>query len=214
MKKIPFIIIFSVIIFSCKAQTRNSKENNGMQHFDINKFLENNPKGDEKIITKENGFKVRQMDYGEYYIEDITKLNSPEVHRKGYFKKTGRLCFESDRFDSFSYGIEKTYNENGELIKEVFYDKDYKFSIDDLQKKMKEVYNVDIMDKKQTRLVNRTAVDTRLKFPYYQVLVNSGIASFTDYLLNGNTGEIIYISKTIRDYEKDTVDEYIKSLKK
>ena len=53
MKKIPFIIIFSVIIFSCKAQTRNSTENNGMQHFDINKFLENNPKGDENILQQE-----------------------------------------------------------------------------------------------------------------------------------------------------------------
>ena len=218
MKKIPFIIIFSVIIFSCKAQTRNSTDNNKtntMEKFNIEKYknlpinpetgLQILPNGDEAQVFKGSGDKG--------FVQRINKINTPYIFFKSFFEN-GNLQAEGVNFYSTVIKIYKEYNENGELIKEIDYDKDYKFSIEDLQKEMKKTYNVDIMDKKQTRSVSRTTIDSRIKFPYYQVVINSGFASFTNYLLNGNTGEIIYISKTIRDYEKDTVDEYIKSLKK
>ena len=218
MKKIPFIIIFSVIIFSCKAQTRNSTDNNKtntMEKFNIEKYknlpinpetgLQILPNGDEAQVFKGSGDKG--------FVQRINKINTPYIFFKSFFEN-GNLQAEGVNFYSTVIKIYKEYNENGELIKEIDYDKDYKFSIEDLQKEMKKTYNVDIMDKKQTRSVSRTTIDSRIKFPYYQVVINSGFASFTNYLLNGNTGEIIYISKTILDYEKDTVDEYIKSLKK
>ena len=221
MKKIPFIIIFSVIIFSCKAQTRNSTDNNKtntMEKFDYkmyNDLIKDSQFLSYGYVILSNGDKLQIFKGSENkgFIQKTGKKNtSYELYK--VFYENGNLQFMSTHFYDFSIGISKEYNENGELIKEIDYDKDYKFSIEDLQKKMKATYNVDIMDKKQTRSVSRTTIDPRIKFPYYQVVINSGIASFTNYLLNGNTGEIIYISKTIRDYEKDTVDEYIKSLKK
>lgn len=79
---------------------------------------------------------------------------------------------------------------------------------------MKNDYSVNILDKKQTRSVGRVKTDKRINFAYYHVVVNSNIASFTEYLLNGTTGEVFYTIETIRGDEKDAVDEYVKTLKK
>ena len=220
MKKIIIIVLISIAV-SCKSQIKNSTDKNKtntMEKFDITFFKkfekdENYTSSDKDIFYKLNDKRYRIQFYKEIQVEE-TNINSPNIFYKIYYKNSNHLKSSGNDFYDFPIGITKEYNENGELIKETDYDKDYKFSIEDLQKKMKATYNVDIMDKKQTRSVSRTTIDPRIKFPYYQVLVNSGIASFTDYLLNGNTGEVIYKLSYVRDYEKDTVDEYIKSLKK
>ena len=220
MKKIIIIVLISIAV-SCKSQIKNSTDKNKtntMEKFDITFFKkfekdENYTSSDKDIFYKLNDKRYRIQFYKEIQVEE-TNINSPNIFYKIYYKNSNHLKSSGNDFYDFPIGITKEYNENVELIKETDYDKDYKFSIEDLQKKMKATYNVDIMDKKQTRSVSRTTIDPRIKFPYYQVLVNSGIASFTDYLLNGNTGEVIYKLSYVRDYEKDTVDEYIKSLKK
>ena len=140
MKKIPFIIIFSVIIFSCKAQTRNSTDNNKtntMEKFNIEKYknlpinpetgLQILPNGDEAQVFKGSGDKG--------FVQRINKINTPYIFFKSFFEN-GNLQAEGVNFYSTVIKIYKEYNENGELIKEIDYDKDYKFSIEDLQKEM------------------------------------------------------------------------------
>ena len=216
MKKVITATILLLTI-SCKSQTENSSginKTNTMEKFNINKYnnLPINPKTGLQILPNGDDVQMFKGSGNIGFVERINKAGTPYLFFKSFYEN-GNLQAEGVDFYSMSIRIYKEYSENGELIKEIDYDKDYKFSIEDLQKEMKESYNVDIMDKKQTRSVGRTKIDTRLKFPYYQVIVNSGVASFTDYLLNGNTGEVIYKLSYVRDYEKDVIDEYLKSLK-
>lgn len=189
-----------------------------MGKFDINLFnkLE---KDDKQVSTEEDGFykfqdkRYRISLYKEIQVEE-TNVNSPNSYYKVYFKKSRQLKAEGNNFYSFPIGISKEFDEKGNLINEIDYNKDYQFSIEDLQKKMKEIYNVDIMNKNQTRSVSRTTIDPRIKFPYYQIVVNTGKASFNNYLLKGNTGEMFYKIEIIRGEERDVIDEYVKILKK
>ncbi len=220
MKKL-IITTFILLIISCKGQTEkntSNKKTNTMEKFDINKF--NKLEKDDEYLTTEDEFfyklnekRFKVLLYEEIDVEE-TDINSPNLFYKVYFRKSKQLKSVGKLFYSIPIGISKEYSEKGELLKEIDHEKDYKFNIDDLQKKMKQDYDVDIMDKKQTRSVGRTVNYPGIKFPYYSVVVNSGIGKFTSYLLNGNTGEVFYTLKTIRGEEKVTVEEYLKSLKK
>lgn len=210
-----------LLTVNCNAQTKNTTDNNKtktIEKFDITFFNklekdDNYTSSDEDMFYKFQDKRYRIILHKEIQVEE-TDINSPNLNYKVYFKKSGQLKAEGNSFYSFPIGISKEFDEKGYLIKEIDYNKDYKFSIKDLQKKMKETYNVDIMNTKETRSVSRTNIDPRIKFPYYQVVVNTGKASSNNYLLNGNTGEIFYKIEIFRGDEKDAVNEYIKTLKK
>ncbi|MEO8236490.1 MAG: hypothetical protein ABI576_00180 [Flavobacterium sp.] len=217
MKKI-IIAILLLLTASCKSQTENITDRNKtktMEKFNTEKYknLPINPETGLQILPNGDDVEILKGSNNKGFVERINKANTPYIFFKSFYDN-GNLQAEGVSIYGTIINKHKEFDEKGHLIKEIDYNKDYKFSIEDLQKKMKETYNVDIMNTKQTRSVSRTTIDTRIKFPYYQVVVNTGKASFNNYLLNGNTGEIFYKIEIIRGDERDVIDEYIKTLKK
>ena len=77
------------------------------------------------------------------------EINSPYRTVKGYFKKNNLLESEGLSFYSVGIGTVRWYDENGYLKREINRDKEFNiFSIDNLIKKMKTEYNVDLLDMK------------------------------------------------------------------
>jgi Uncharacterized alpha/beta hydrolase domain (DUF2235) len=81
-----------------------------------------------------------------YIFLKYKKKNSTFQTRKAYFKKNGILKKTITNFYAFPIEITKEYDETGKLIKEIDNDLPYKFSIIDLQKKIKIEYQVDIVE--------------------------------------------------------------------
>lgn len=62
-----------------------------------------------------------------------------------YNKKSSLLQLKGQTFYNFPIGVWKEYDENGKLIKETNWDKNYPFKVEDLCKLIKEEYGVDLM---------------------------------------------------------------------
>jgi len=219
MRKLIYLL--SLLIFNnCRGQITNNQNStmNTTEKFDIDKFnkLEkdnNYSSTKEDLFFKSNDKKYRILLDNEIQVEE-TDINSPYMIYKVYFKKSRQLKAICKKFYGIPIGIDKLYDEAGNLIKETNNDLPYKFSIEDLATKMKNEYNIDTYNQKQVFTILRTYRDTSLSFPYYEIIIHNGIASYKHYLINATTGQTIFVLNMIRGEDKLLVDEYLKSLKK
>src|SRR5690606_10818410 len=108
---------------------------------------------------------------------------------------TGVLIKEGQSFSMAPYGRSREYDNKGNMVKEIDWDMNFDFSIDNLIKKMKNEYQVDIL--------NRYLIGVSRSFrnsydiPYYEVNVRhpqggeQGIYYFIDGK-NGNTITVLH----------------------
>ena len=159
MKQILLTAILSLMI-GCKGQNNNSIITNikkdTMEYMDKKKYFENvKPEG--YIFTRPNGEIVTQTENEDHtFDEQIKILNSP-YHIYKEFHTNTTLKSKTTEFYTFPIGITKEYNENGKLIKETNWEKDYSFSVEDLVKKIKSEFGIDLIqdyrDKKSTQMI-------------------------------------------------------------
>ncbi|MFK7002185.1 hypothetical protein [Flavobacterium oreochromis] len=215
MKKI-FILLIFFVFKNCSGQIKNGNDKN-MEKFDIvkyNELLKDSFFADYGYYYAENGDRIQifKGSNNKGFVQKIIKKDSPFKIYKSYFENL-YLQTESNFFYDFQIGISKEYDDNGNLIKEINNDIDFKFNVEDLIKKMKESYNIDIMNTKIIHAIVRNSKDVRIKKSYYHIIVKSGIAVYKEFLIDGNSGDSLFILENKRDYEKDIVDEYLKSKK-
>ena len=97
---------------------------------------------------------------GVYYNSEIIEIseqeiNSPYRTTKEYFRKNNLLKSERQSFYSAGIGTARWYDKKGYLMKEINRDKELNiFSVDNLIKKMKTEYNVDLLDMKPYQRIN------------------------------------------------------------
>ena len=188
MKKI-ILAIFLFSILGCKSQIVKT---NNMENFDLKKFRENNSNENHIGFLLENGDKVQQFTggSGKGFVERIEKKNIPFTIVKAYHENTV-ISSKGEEFYDFPIGTWQYYNEIGNLIKEVNYDKEYKFSISNLAKKMKDEYKIDILLKSPWI---RTLRDKSNIGVIYKVIVFLNESKYSDtknYIIDGNTGKTI-----------------------
>lgn len=197
------IIIIATLLFSivsCKSQIANTKKN--MEYFNIDKFknLPTNP--ETGLLILENGDEVYYFkgsnDKG--FIERTEKKNTPITILKAFHENTSLLT-KGEEFYNFRVGIYKIYDENGNLTEEINYDKDYKFSIDDLIKKMKEEYKIDILKRSPWIKVMRDKIDSGVIYKVMVYLKENKYSDTKNYTIDGTTGKVI--SEKILSYPKE-----------
>ena len=189
--------------------------------FNILKFKIKNRKGEYSFV--DDGVEVRQMENIDYSSKRL-KIDGYYEYRKypncayeffSEYDKKGLLMLTVTTFYNIECGIFKRYNKLGNVVEEENLDAPYTFSIDDLIDKMKDEYDVDILNVGLVRTASRGFAD-EVNMPFYQVNVKDVTTNFIVhiYLIDGATGETLLT--TTRETHKSgqpsetVIDEYIR----
>ena len=170
--------------------------------FDIKKF------DSEKIYNKQStvlevndtlkdSTTIKRYEYSDGYIEIIQVLNSPIKITKSYFKNTGNIKTISKEFSGCPIGFWNAYNENGKLVKQTNWDKNYSFSVYDLAEKFKKEFDIDIMHTNQALFA--PVVRGYENVSYYEVWISKRCMCDSRVIrVDGNSGKIL--SERIQPY--------------
>lgn len=123
----------------------------------------------------------------EYIVETTDPPNSRSSYVV-YFADSCNLKMTAEKYFSFNSGIWKYYKDSGELIKEVDYEKDFPFSVSDLDKMLRNK-GIYIFKNNSRILVNRG----HDPYPYYKVYypVRENSLEMITFVINGINGEIM-----------------------
>jgi hypothetical protein len=219
MKSIIWLVLL-LLFNSCNAQKQN-KTKDSLKYYNANQYKdwEKDPdylssySEEDKFLMKGNE-RVRIWKDEKIHIEKSNKI-SPYTFYKTYSSGNKILLSEWIEFYRTFTGINRQYNENGKLIKEKDWDLPYPFSIEDLTKKFKKEYNVDIENRKNVRNVYRIERSKTLGIPTYQVVLKTEVGNkWVEYLVDGKTGKTLYIMKYSEGDDTDIFEEYLKSIGK
>lgn len=192
MKKILILTIIQILLFNCKTLDQNNKN---MEKIDLKKFKNKNILVNH-TYREETDDTIVEYELYAYGDRDIISVNtykkdSPYYTKKTYYRSNNQLMAESSYFYRTPIGISKKYDEKGNLTEEIDWAKLEKrtFSIDDLIKKMKDEFDIDLLNPKNKE-VSRGGNPTTY---YYSVAVKkSDQAPFFRLIeINVQTGELI-----------------------
>ena len=199
------VIVFSLFVCTqgC-AQTDSVEHNKGKsmrRYFDIKTFNENqNRSGNYRYTTYD--MSIRQYTLYdsnsllEGYVEDCRELHTPYSYYYRYDTR-GRLRQMSVSFSGFHIGKAYSYDSLGQITEEKDYSAPYKFKLSDLIEKMKKEYGCDLLNKERTYRVSRSKGERNLKRAWYSVYyldANDDMCG-DEYLIDGTTGETLYVIK-------------------
>ena len=157
----------------------------------FNKLLfEKNKIDGECNITLDDGTEIRQWESPpDYYVEQIKKPNSPYEIYKQFYYDNGLLKKSGNRFYNFNIGIWYEYDVIGNKIESQDYEKNYQFSLADLDEKMHKM-GIDIMIEKPGVIVKRTSFGKPLYFVTYPINSDNPYDVY-ELTIDGKTGETL-----------------------
>ena len=201
------LIVIVLSLFVCTqgcAQTGSVEHNKGKnmkRYFDIKTFNENQDRAGyyefktyDMSIEQRKRYDSNKQLIG--YIEVCEELRRPYRYYYEYDTK-GNLRHMSVSFCGFHIGNEYYYDSLGQITETIDYSAPYKFKLSDLIEKMKKEYGCDLLNKERTYRVSRSKGERNLKRPWYSVYyldANEHMAG-DEYLIDGTTGETLYIIK-------------------
>ena len=221
------IVLFYIQnVYSQNNSNNYSIKRDSMEYFNIDKYKD--WEVDESHSTTE-GYKFLKRGNDRIEIcynnegilvrfKNIKKIYSVQ---KGFSNDTKRLIFIADYFGQIEIGIDKEYNENGQIIKETNNELPYNFTLKQVIEKIKKEEMIDLEDRTQGGVLSRFVYKSLNNKPFYKVSLQSKKSELKrDYLIiDGNTGELLF--RTIRyfptydeDKELSPFDEYLSNLKK
>ncbi|AWK04001.1 hypothetical protein HYN56_07055 [Flavobacterium crocinum] len=220
-----FIMLLLITQNSCSSQNKKESRNNQkkidtMKTFNIDVYKDWEIDTDwlsnenDKHLKKGNE-RIRIICHGTIQVEknDIT---TPYKYYYVYDSKSKLLTSYGKLFILLEIGKWSYYDENGKLIKEIDFDKPYKFSISDLINKFNKEYNLDLEKPKTVFNLYRYEEKEYLNIPIYEVGINKDAYSsdIEYYLVDGNNGKTLYSIKIAEGEIKSPLNEYIKQVKK
>jgi len=201
------LVIIVLSLFVCThgcAQTDSVEHNKGKnmkRYFDIKTFNENQDRsGNYRYTTYD--MSIRQYSLYdsnrllEGYVEDCRELHTPYSYYYRYDTR-GRLRQMSVSFSGILIGKAYSYDSLGRITEEKDYSAPYKFKLSDLIEKMKKEYGCDLLNKERVAAVSRSEGEKDLKRPWYSVYyldANDDMCG-DEYLIDGTTGETLYVIK-------------------
>ncbi|MFB9075922.1 hypothetical protein ACFFLS_13395 [Flavobacterium procerum] len=202
MRNIILLFLFlslNNIFAQTKKKTTSTVKKENKEYFDIEKYkdweIDNDHSTKENYKFLKRGSERVEIDFSEDAIKlSLKNINSPYEFVKVFSNSTKRLFGEAIYFYQFPIGIDKDYDENGKLIKEMNNDKLYKFSVQKLIQKFKKEYHVDLEDFKLENYVERFESEELKGKAFYGVgLVSEENKNKTRYyLIDGTTGKLLY----------------------
>jgi hypothetical protein len=210
--KITFMInyittlILLISIFSCKAQNKNPKtatqKKDTMEYFDKNKYdkLAINIKTNLKTLP--NGDEV-YIDEGAEKNEIVLKIEKKNTPFQDYYEyyDNNVLKIKSTLFYGIQFGIRKEYERTGKLIKETNFEKNYKFSIENVCELIKREYGLDLIKKSSpndsirywcNRIKSEVFKGDERYCYYVTIGINIEGGAGKIIAIDGNTGKILY----------------------
>ena len=201
------LIVIVLSLFVCTqgcAQTGSVEHNKGKnmkRYFDIKTFNEFHGRSGHHEYKTYNMSITQRADYDSNrqligYIEVCEELRRPYRYYYEYDTK-GNLRHMIVSFSGFHIGKGYRYDSLGRITEEKDYSAPYKFKLSDLIEKMKKEYGCDLLNKERTYRVSRSKGERNLKRPWYSVyyLDANEHMSGDEYLIDGTTGETLYIIK-------------------
>ena len=201
------LIVIVLSLFVCTqgcAQTDGVEHNKGKKmkrYFDIKTFNENQDRAGyyefktyDMSIEQRKRYDSNKQLIG--YIEVCEELRRPYRYYYEYDTK-GNLRHMSVSFCGFHIGNEYYYDSLGQITGTIDYSAPYKFKLSDLIEKMKKEYGCDILTRERTYRVSRSKGERNLKRPWYSVYyldANDDMCG-DEYLIDGTTGETLYVIK-------------------
>jgi hypothetical protein len=225
----PAIKIFLLVAFfglnSCKPQkikgSNTTNKSEAMKTFDIKKYSSLkidstvDVNGNDKVyLNKNKRIEISYSDKGTRIVEK--DIDSSHYKNINVYFKNNKLHTTGKRFYRIKIGISREYNEKGILVEEKNWDENYKFSLDDFIKKVKNEYNIDLLNDKRILDVDRGFIDQDIKRPFYVFHRKNHTESmqFWSYLFDGNSGELLYKkSEYMGEAKVSILDQYLNSLK-
>jgi uncharacterized protein YqfB (UPF0267 family) len=188
MKKKIFVklIIISCFFTFCKAQEIQKDS----IKFDLAKFrnMELDKQYSSSIFFKNKDKRI-QIQYSDYSIAIIeTNINNRYGITKTFSSKDNSIKTECNTYDKINIGILKRYDDNGKIT-EIDLDKDHPFTIEDLTKKLKKEFNIDLNDSKIG--INRIYKDQGNPFCYGLYIYNKTMNSVRQLTFSAINGELI-----------------------
>ena len=201
------LVIIVLSLFVCThgcAQTDSVEHNKGKnmkRYFDIKTFNENQDRsGNYRYTTYDMSIRQYSLHDSnrllEGYVEDCRELHTPYSYYYRYDTR-GRLRQMSVSFSGILIGKAYSYDSLGRITEEKDYSAPYKFKLSDLIEKMKKEYGCDLLNKERVAAVSRSEGEKDLKRPWYSVYyldANDDMCG-DEYLIDGTTGETLYVIK-------------------
>ena len=200
---IILVMVLSASIRGC-AQTDGVEHNKGKnmkRYFDIKTFNELHGRSGHYEYKTYDMSIVQRADYDSNrqligYIETCEELYRPYRYYYEYDTR-GNLRHMIVSFSGFHIGKGYRYDSLGRITEEKDYSAPYKFKLSDLIEKMKKEYGCDLLNKERVADMSRSEGKEDLKRPWYSVyyLDANRHISGDEYLIDGTTGETLYIIK-------------------
>ena len=201
------LIVIVLSLFVCTqgcAQTDSVEHNKGKKmrrYFDVKAFNElhgrsghHEYKTYDMSITQRADYDANRQLIG--YIETCEELYRPYRYYYEYDTR-GNLRHMIVSFSGFHIGKGYRYDSLGRITEEKDYSAPYKFKLSDLIEKMKKEYGCDLLNKERVAAVSRSEGEKDLKRPWYSVYyldANDDMCG-DEYLIDGTTGETLYVIK-------------------
>lgn len=203
MKKY-FVLLILIMVTSCNAQKHTlmiPEIDNRFEMFDSTRFnlsTKESPDILRQFLPNGNYFEMSISKSGKYYMETIANtyyMISKSYYLNGNIKKKG-IGFNGD---AFPIGTWYEFDEEGKLIKEIDYDKPFKFTFEDILKFCeKEMIRVD-----KGPILQSTGFHTKI---YREIIEDQPIWKI-EHLKKTNLVEIIKLDGiTGKIIDKETYD--------
>ena len=188
MKILDFTLII-LLITNNSCQTLNQKNNITMNTIDIRIFEKNKKNEEYKYIENDTvNYIVSLKD--SYYLSKNT-LNNPNLKTEFFYdKNTKKLTKEQQTLFNIPVGNCYEYNEDGDIIKTVNYDKDFTFDSKKLIEKLIDL-NVDLSKENKKTLFHRMSDGKNKPFYLLYIPIEDSIGSQRMLKIDGITGQVL-----------------------
>ena len=223
MKKI-LILSLLFCINSCNSQIKKTITNNKpntMEYFNINNYKNWEEDTERTSSEKDKYLKFKEKRVSIEYFNNVVRveesnISSPYLFFKVFYTSNNSLKLNGQTFYTVDYGIWRSHDEKGKLIKVDDLDKSYKFSLENLINKMKEEYNLDLMNKSSTVSISRYEEKKDLHVTLYEIWYRDreNRQLIHCYLISGTTGKTIFTNtRYLGDKKGSLLQNYLDSLK-
>lgn len=186
--------MFCAFLMGCNTY----KKENGIKPINgkiVMKKLDNNyfkkiKKENQKIQFNENDSIIELENNDDYFFERRQRNNEKLKKSFVYNKTTHILVATGTLLNDLPIGIHKIYNEKGELVREINYDKNFPFSVYDLIAKIKTTHQIDLNDGENSISVSRD-IDKETGKHIYVIFYDKKPGSYKYITVDGVTGQIL-----------------------
>lgn len=177
IKVLICFILISLFITDCdkgqyvkSTDIKNKINSNNMKKLDINKFEKYNKENVYEFIENDTLVTIKKAGDQFDYVEFKKAKNDNFYHISNYDKNKLYLKREGMTFLKMPIGKHIFYDENGMIVREVDFDEGFVLSIDELIKKMKDEFKIDLNQDIKGLRISRD-ISKEEKIPVYDIFV-------------------------------------------